>query len=381
MRMKRLIAIMATVTMAVGVLAGCGSKTDNGDGDKTPDSGKDSTQQEENKDDKKEEAMKVSLCTDEGGVNDKSFNQTANEGCNKAVTDFGVEYKYVESAKKEDYEPNLQALVDDGSKLVFACGYQLADAVKAAAESNPDTNFCIIDSVVEGSNVESITFKEEEGSFLMGVIAGLTTKTNKVGFIGGKDVETIVKFESGFAAGVAAVNEEAAKGLVSADGTSAGTAVKYADSFADTNKGYELAKSLYESGCDVIYHAAGGVGVGLFQAAQEERKGGNDVWAIGVDMDQAVSLPDYADVILSSMMKRVDIATYDTIKELKEDNFKAGTKALGIAEGGVGMAATTSDNTAPEVMKKAEEFEDKIKAGEIEVPGTRAGVVDYVKGL
>ncbi|MEG2256561.1 MAG: BMP family ABC transporter substrate-binding protein, partial [Cetobacterium sp.] len=190
-------------------------------------------------------------------------------------------------------------------------GFQLADAVANVAKNNPDANLAIIDSVVEADNVLSVMFKEEEGSFLVGVIAGLTTKTNKVGFIGGKDSDAIQKFEAGFAAGVAAVNPEAAKGLISSDGIATGSTVKYADSFGDVNKGYELAKSLYNEGCDVIYHAAGGVGIGLFQATQELRKDGKEVWAIGVDMDQAVSLPEFADSILTSMVKRVDDSTYD----------------------------------------------------------------------
>ena len=205
----------------------------------------------------------------------------------------------------------------------------------------------------------------------MGVIAGLTTETNKIGFIGGKDSPTINKFEVGFAAGVAAVNPEAAKGLISEDGKSAGSTVKYADSFEDTNKGYELAKSLYNDGCDVIYHAAGGVGLGLFQATKELREEGKNVWAIGVDMDQQVSLPDFEDVILTSMMKRVDKATYDAAKSIVDGSFEAGVKVLGIAEGGVGMSDSTSKNTDPAVIEKAKEYEEKIKNGDIKVPVTR----------
>lgn len=360
MKMKRLIALMATVALSATMLVGCGS-------DKSGSEGGDSSKSE----------ISIGLSTDEGGINDKSFNQSANDGVLRAKDEFGVEYTYLEAQKKEDYEPNLQSLIDNGADLTFAIGYQLSDAVKAAAKNNPEAKFALVDSVVESDNVLSIVFKEEEGSFLVGVIAGLTTKTNKVGFIGGKDSEAIQKFEAGFAAGVAAVNPEAAKGLISSDGTSTGATVKYADSFADTNKGYELAKSLYNEGCDVIYHAAGGVGVGLFQATQELRNEGKDVWAIGVDMDQQVSLPEYADVMLSSMMKRVDNATYDAAKSVVDGTFEGGNKVLGIAEGGVGMSDSTSKNTDAKVIEKAKEFEEKIKKGEIKVPGTRAEVKDF----
>lgn len=356
--MKRLVALVATVAMSATVLVGC--KSDNAASDSAATG-----------------VLSVGLVTDEGGINDKSFNQTANLGVEKAVSDLGVSYKYVESAKKEDYEPNIQSLIDNGAQLTYAVGYQLADAVKVAAQNNPDSKFCLIDSVVEADNVQSVTFKEEEGSFLMGVIAGLTTKTNKVGFIGGKDQDTIVRFEAGFAAGVKAVNPEAAVGLISADGTSAGSTVKYADSFSDTNKGYELATSLYEAGCDVLYHAAGGVGIGMFQAAKAFNEKGQQVWAIGVDMDQAYSLPEFESVILSSMMKRVDLATFDAAKAMIDGNFEVGTKALGIAEGAIGMADSTSKNTAPEVIEKASEFEEKVKNGDLAIPATRSGVINF----
>lgn len=365
MKNKKVIALITTIIMTTTMFVGCGGKNEENTGGTTP----------ENSGSKK---VSIGLVTDEGGINDKSFNQTANEGVNRARKDLDITYTYVESQKKEDYEPNMQSVVDNGADLTFGIGYQLADAIKAVAKNNPDVNFCLIDTAVEGDNVKSITFKEEEGSFLMGVIAGLVTKTNKVGFIGGKDTETILKFESGFAAGVKQVNPEAAAGLISSDGKTAGSTVKYADSFADTNKGYELAKSLYESGCDVIYHAAGGVGIGMFQAAKEVKDGGKEVWAIGVDMDQSKSLPDYADVILSSMMKRVDNATYDVVKEMVEGKFKAGSVVLGIADGGVGMSDTTSENTPQDVIEKAHQYESQIKEGKIVVPYDRQGVLDFV---
>lgn len=363
MKHKKTLSLILSFLISSTMLAGCGGK-----GESTSKGNNNSTGSSN---------ISIGLTTDEGGLNDKSFNQSANEGVLKAKEDFGIKYTSIESQKKEDYEPNLQALVDAGSNLTFGIGYQLADAVSRTAKNNPEASFCLIDTEVKGDNILSVTFKEEEGSFLVGVIAGLMTKTNKIGFIGGKDTETILKFESGFTAGVKAVNPEAAKGLTSSDGSSAGTTVKYADSFADTNKGFELANSLFEAGCDVIYHAAGGVGIGMFQAAQQLKNKGSEVWGIGVDMDQSISLPEYKDVILTSMLKRVDIATYDAVKALVEGNYKPGNKILGIAEGGVGIAETTSNNTPKEVISKVKDYEEKIKAGEIKVPTDRTGVMNF----
>ncbi|WP_404988748.1 BMP family lipoprotein [Clostridium culturomicium] len=363
MKMKEVTAIIMSLIMTAGIFVGCGGSDNKNQGS----SGGSSSGSN----------ITIGLSTDEGGINDKSFNQSANEGVEKAKSEFGVNYTAIEAQKKEDYEPNLQALVDNGCNLTFAVGYQLADAVAKVAKNNPEANFCIVDSVVEADNVESITFKEEEGSFLVGVIAGLVTKTNKIGFIGGKDQDTIVRFEAGFAAGVASVNPEAATGLISTDGSTPGATVKYADSFADTNKGYELAKSLYESGCDVIYHAAGGVGIGMLQATKEFKDQGKEVWAIGVDMDQAISLPEYADVILTSMVKRVDKATYDAVKAQVDGNFKGGSKVIGIADDGVGVADSSSVNTPEDVLVKVEDYKNKIKAGEIVVPPTRTEVMNF----
>lgn len=365
MKMKRLVAVLTSAILTAGVLVGCGSSaTKENEGGASAGEGK------------KSEIM-IGLATDEGGLNDKSFNQSADEGVKKAVEEFGVEYKPIESKKKEDYEPNLQALVDAGSDLTFAIGFQLDKATESAAKNNPDNKFAIIDATVDAPNVMSITFKEEEGSFLMGVIAGKMTKTNKIGFIGGKDFDTIQKFESGFVAGVKAVNPEAGKLLESPDGEKAGKNVKYADSFDDTNKGYELAKSLYNSGCDVIYHSAGGVGIGMFKAAKELKDAGKEVWAIGVDKDQAVSVPEYADIILSSMIKRVDVGTYDATKAVVNNEFKAGHIELGLKDGGVGIAETTEKNTPKEVIDLAKDYEQKMIKGEIKAPATREEAKNY----
>lgn len=373
MNKKRVVALIAASIMTISLFAGCGSKTT------TPST--DSTKTTEKK-------IKVGLSTDEGGLNDKSFNQSADTGIKKAVKDFGVDYKAIESKQKEDYEANLDALVANGDDLTFGVGFQMETAMENKAKQYSDKKFALIDSgayedpnatnPVQLKNVESIMFKENEGSFLVGVIAGKMTKTNKIGFIGGKDFALINKFEAGFAAGVKAVNPEAAKGLISSDGKALGTMVKYADSFNDTNKGYELAKSLYGAGCDVVYHAAGGVGIGLFKAAKELKDSGKSVWAIGVDMDQAVSVPEYASVILTSMVKRVDVGTYQAVKDVKDGKFQGGKVVeLGLKEDGVGVAPSSDKNVPKDILDLVTKYSDAVKSGSIKVPAARADVLTF----
>jgi basic membrane protein A len=306
--------------------------------------------------------VQVGLSTDEGGLNDKSFNQAANSGINKAKTELGLQYNAVESKAKEDYVPNLQGLVTNGAGLVFGVGFQMGDALTEVAKANPSTKFAIIDSVVALPNVESINFKAEESSFLVGVIAGKMTKTGKIGFIGGKDMPLINAFEYGFYAGVKSVNPKAAVDLLNRKN------VIYADSFADTAKGYEAGKQLYGKGCDIVYHAAGGVGIGLFQVAKELKAKNKNIWAIGVDLDQAVALPDFKNVILTSAMKRVDIGTYNVVKDVVADKFKGGkVVVLGLKEGGVGIP-TVNKNVPLSVIATVNQYTNLIKAGKIVVP-------------
>ena len=354
MNKKRLVAVLATVAVVATLFTGCGSASNNSSS--TPAASK----------------IKIGLVTDEGGVNDKSFNQSADEGVKKAQKDLGVDYKVIESKSKDDYQPNIEAMVGNNSDLTIAVGFQMADVVTAVSKKYSDKKFLIIDSAVDAKNVESIGFKEQEGSFLMGIIAGKMTKTNKVGFIGGKDLETIQKFEAGFAAGVKAVNPAAAEGLMSRK------TVRYADSFTDTAKGKEAATSLIGEGCDVLYHAAGGVGIGMFQKVKENADAGKKVWAIGVDLDQAVSVPQFASVILSSMVKKVNVATYNAAKDVVNNQFQGGkVLALGLKEDGVGIAPSSNTNTPKDVLDLVAKYSDKIKDGTIVVPAKPADVKTF----
>lgn len=356
--MKKILSIILCFTILATLFTGCAKSS----GGKAPAAGG---------------TLKVALAADTGGINDKSINEDTHAGMKRAAKDFGVTYKVIEARRQDDYESNLEALVSDGNKLIIGIGGNMANTLEKVAKRHPDVNFAILDTAVKADNVRSLVFKEQEGSFLVGVVAGLMTKTNKVGFIGGMDIDVISRFESGFAAGVMSVNPEAGAGLIGANGAS-GKMVKFADSFSDSNKGYELAKSLYASGCDVIYHAAGPVGIGLFKAAKDVSSAtGHKVWAIGVDQDQAAALPEYADYILTSMVKRAGNAAYQTVKLQKEGKFKGGVISLGLAEDGMALAQTTDKNTPKDVIEVAKKAADMIKSGQIKVPATRAELATF----
>lgn len=346
MNKKRLLSLVAAGIMAVSLFAGCGGQKQGGAGTEGTNQAK---------------KIKVGLATDEGGLNDKSFNQSADEGIKKAVAELkNVDYKPIESKKKDEYQPNLQALVDNGSDIVFGIGYQMSGDITNISKKYPDKKFAIVDEVVEQKNVLSLTFKEQEGSFLTGIIAGKMTKSNKIGFIGGKDSELINRFAAGYMAGAKTVNPN-----IQFD-------IRYAADFANPTKGEELANSMYNGGCDIIYHAAGGTGIGLFKATKAMTKPDKKLWAIGVDQDQAVKVPEYADIILTSMVKRVDTATYDAVKSVSQGKFEGGkSKVYGLKEEGVGIAGTSNKNTPKDVLDLVEKYKKAIVDGKITVPATK----------
>ncbi len=330
----KLWSVLAAMVLVSLIVSACGGGGDAGGGDAGGDS------------------FKAAIVTDTAGLGDQSFNDSANRGLEKAGKDLSIETQVYETSQPSDYEPSLARAPSQGSDITFAIGFLMTDALTNVAGQNADSKYAIIDSVVESDNVASLNFKEEEGSFLVGVVAGLMTKSNKIGFIGGLEVPLIKKFEVGFQAGVMTVNPDAE------------VLITYAGDFNDPGKGKEIALSQYADGADVIYHASGGTGLGLFQAAQEKGAG---FWAIGVDSDQYDQAPDN---ILTSMMKRVDTAVYETIKAAKEGKFKAGITVFGLKEDGVGLAPTTDKNTPKEVIDQANALGDKIIAGEFTVPTT-----------
>lgn len=358
--MKKFLATALAVILAVSVFTGCGKK-------KTEEKKPEGTKTEE------QTKLKVGFVSDQGGINDKSFNQLAWEGTQRAAKELGIEKNNpLESKQVEQYQPNLKTMASN-SDLTVGAGFMMAEAMTEAAKQMPDKKFAIVDASIDSPNVLSLLFKDQEGAFLVGVVAGRMTKTNKVGFIGGVEGPVINRFESGFVAGVTAVNPEAGKGLMPIDEKTPGKTVKYIDSFDNVGKAKEAAKMLYNDGCDIIFHAAGGAGNGLFEAAKEMKK-----YAIGVDADQAQTVPDAKDVILCSDQKKVDIAVYDAIKSLKEGKFEGGkTMNLGIKEDGVDIAPTINPAVPKEVMDEVAKYKEAIKTDKFVVPGTRKELMNY----
>ncbi|MFS0688041.1 BMP family protein [Sporosarcina sp. 179-K 8C2 HS] len=311
-----------------------------------------------------ESDFSLAMVTDVGGVDDKSFNQSAWEGIKKFGEDNGLSkgnggFDYLQSTGEADYTSNLNALTRRDFDLVFGVGYMMEEAINTIASQQPDTNFGIIDGVVDQPNVASILFKEQEGAFLAGVAAALMTKSDKVGFVGGMEIPVIERFHAGFVAGVEAVNPD-----IKVD-------VQYTGAFDKAELGKAAAGRMYSTGVDIIFHAAGGTGNGVFTEAKERKAADKDayVWVIGVDSDQYDEGKVGDDnITLTSMLKRVDVAVQDIAKLAQEGKFPGGeTKVYGLHDDGVKLA--DSRGAIPEdVLKQIDEFAKKIADGEIEVP-------------
>ncbi|HYF95773.1 MAG TPA: BMP family ABC transporter substrate-binding protein [Symbiobacteriaceae bacterium] len=295
-------------------------------------------------------AFKVGMATDLGGLNDESFNAAANEGLKKAKADLKAEIQAIESKRMEDYEPNFKSLMDLKYDLIWGIGFLMQDAITKVAKENPNQKFAIIDAVVASPNVASVTFKEQEGSFLMGIIAAKTTKTKKVGFVGGMDFDVIWHFDAGFQAGVKAVDPTIEVKRV------------YTGTFTEPTKGKDAALAMLKDGVDVVFHAAGATGNGVIEAAAAEKK-----FAIGVDKDQNKLAPEW---VISSMMKRVDVGVFDVSKATKEGNYPGGKViVLGLKENGVGYAPSTLWNKMPAGTKElVDKWAEAIKSGKVVVP-------------
>jgi basic membrane protein A and related proteins len=342
------VAGVAVVTMGMAACGGSngGSKTGTGDSKKK---------------------VKVGLAFDIGGRGDKSFNDAAAQGLDKAKADLDVEVKDLSAAVNEseaDKYERLKLLCTGGYNPVIAVGfvYTGADAktgpLAKAAKDCPNTQFGIIDGAgVGATNVAELVFAEEQGSFLVGVAAALKTKTGTVGFVGGCDVPLIKKFEAGFKAGVTA-----GKAGTKVLSNYLSTPADKCSGFNDPAKGQTQATGMYEQGADIVYQAAGGSGTGVFKAAKAKGK-----WAIGVDSDQYNTVEaDLKDVIITSMLKRVDVAVYNFIKDTAAGNFKGGVQVFDLKKDGVGYS--TSGGKIDDIKTKLDEFKDKIVSGAVTVP-------------
>ncbi len=322
----------------------------------------------------------VGLTYDIGGRGDQSFNDSAAEGLDRAKADLGVTATEAEPNADGSNRAELLQLQADQSALVIGVGFLFAGDVAAVASENPDTNFAVVDDAMldfeaEGGpapiceNCAGLTFAEEQGSFLVGVAAALNTESDTVGFIGGVGgFGLIEKFEAGFEAGVHAVDPEIT--IVSQYITQAPDF----DGFIAPDRAREIALAMYEQGADVVYHAAGGSGAGLFEAAAEQSESsGSKVWAIGVDSDQYnTAAPEVQEYILTSMLKQVDTAVYEITAAQAAGTFEAGNVVYDLSADGVGYS-TSGDFLTDEQIATIEDYKQQIIDGAIEVPTTPEG--------
>lgn len=336
--MKKIIALLLAISMMAVVVAGCGST----DGGEVPEGNQGNSQS-------------VVMVADVGGVNDQSYNQGAWEGLQAFEEETGIKASFIETVQMSDLATNFDRAVDGEHSLIWGIGFNTADPLEASAKMNPELNYAIVDHDFGGEildNVTSAMFDVEEASFIVGYIAGLTTETNKVAYIGGARSPVMDLFEYGFRAGA----EYAAAEL----GKEISVEVQIAENFGDAAKGKAIAASLYSGGNDIIFVAAGATGNGVIEQAIEE-----DKWVIGVDRDQSYLAPDN---VLTSALKHVAVVTEDLSKRVLEGEELGGQIIkYGLENEGVGIPEN-NPNMDPQVYEKAMEIQDLIVNGEIDPP-------------
>ena len=350
---KKILAVVMSAAMVFG-LAACGTSDK---ADKTDNAGQSAGSTENTGDVADDTAdksdFKIGLVTDTGGVNDQSFNQSAWEGLQKVEEEYGVTVNYLESSGDADYIPNITSFIDEDYDLIISVGYMLADATREAAEANPDQKFAIIDdsSCSDLDNVTCLMFKQEQASYLVGYVSGLMTETNNVGFVLGNASETMHLVGYGYLAGVLDANPDAKIQQYNAA------------SFADAAGGKSAATTMVTNGADVIFHAAGGTGVGVIEGCKEA-----GIYAVGVDSDQSYLAPD---TIITSAMKRVDVAVQTVSEEAINGTISGGIETYELSNGGVDIAPTTT-LLPDDVVSAVEEIKQKIISGEVTVPASQA---------
>jgi basic membrane protein A and related proteins len=304
-------------------------------------------------------AFPVGLVFDIGGRGDKSFNDAAFAGLTEAQQKLGIRFTTLETSEGSDREAQLRQLASGDAKLIFGVGFLFTDDVRNLAKEFPDKKFACVDYTVTPNdtlppNLVALKFREEEGSFLVGALAALLTKTNKIGFVGGMEIPLIRKFQAGYVAGARAANPNV-QVLVKYAGTTGAA-------FKDPTKGKELGLAEYHAGADIIFHASGSTGLGVFEAGRELKK-----LAIGVDSDQYDEAPG---VVLTSMVKRVDTAVFDTIRELKDGQWQSGVRDFGLAEKGVTWVYDDRNKALiPDAVKaRVDSLQNLIVAGTLHVP-------------
>ena len=352
-----LLVLLVTLLLAA-VAAGCGGDDD--DGDDAGANGDTAATDTGAGDGATGEGMKIGLVTDIGGLNDRGFNSLANQGLEQAADELGVEIRVLESQSDADYIPNLSTLAEEGFDLIITNGFLMGEATHQAAEEFPDTNFAIIDFAYGGEgceetnscelpNLQGLVFKEQEAGYLVGYLAGLVTESNTISSVGGLKIPPVDRFIAGFQKGALDANPEVK------------TLNGYSQDFVDQAKCKEVALDQIAEGSDVVFQVAGGCGLGALDAAQEE-----GIWGIGVDADQAF----LGEHVLTSAVKRVDQAVFETIQAVVDGTFEGGgVSPFGLAEEGVGLGET-SPNAPADAVADTEAQIDPIINGEIEIPDT-----------
>jgi len=337
------LALLALLTAVIAIAAaGCG-----GDDEGDTSGAASSTPSETTRG----EAISVGLVTDIGGLNDRGFNSLANQGLENAKSQLGVEGDVLESKSDADYIPNLSEFGQKGSNLVVSVGFLMTDATAQAAKAFPDSNFAIVDSAFDPAipNAQGLLFKEQEAGCLVGVVGALTSKSGTITWVGGQKIPPVDRFIAGYEFCAKDANPD-----IKVSGS-------YSDDFVDQAKCKEIALDQISKGSDVVFQVAGGCGLGALDAAKQE-----SVWGIGVDADQSF----LGDHILTSAVKRVDVAVFKTIESVQNGTFTGGgVTTFGLAEDSIALGKVSSE-VPQDVLDTVEEYRQKIMNGEIQIPDT-----------
>ncbi len=302
----------------------------------------------------------LGMVTDVGGLGDRSFNDSAYRGLLRAKSELGAYIQVLQSRSAADYQPNLIALTNLHVRMIYAIGFLMGLDLDSVAKQNPTQHYAIIDAVVDDPNVVSITFREQDGSFLAGALAAMVSKTHHIAFLGGQDIPLIRKFEAGYIAGAREIDP-----TIRVD-------VKYAGSFDDVAAGQELSDILYNGGADIIYTAAGKVGLGTADAV----KGREGCYMIGVDSNQDGLVPGK---ILTSMVKKVDVAVFDVAQALRDGKPMRGHVVFGLRDGAIGLTnfAYTKAAIGPANLARLGQVQAAIASGKIDPPDTREALASF----
>lgn len=305
--------------------------------------------------------LTLGMVTDIGGLGDNAFNDSAHKGLVRAQDQLGAQISVLESKSKADYTANLTKLTDEHVDMIYGIGYLMNKDLQTVAHDNPKQYYAIIDAVVPEQNVVSVTFREQDGSFLAGALAAMVSKTHHVAFMGGQEIPVMQRFEGGFIAGVHQIDPNAK------------VDVAYAGSFDDAAAGQQIATREFASGADIIYTAAGKAGLGAIEAVKARPQGD---YIIGVDTDQDALAPGK---VLTSMMKHVDVAVYDIAKAMKDHHLLSGHVVLGLQDQALSLTdfRYTWGVVGPEKMARLNRLQTALVNGRIKVPATRAALAQW----